>query len=207
MKTVFVLASLLTTASAAFAQAATPDNVDPVAALEKIVSRYEAFFAKRQTYMYKGLTQDSATGYYAQIKEVTALNGPNVRYDVRKTDSLVTPFTGHITVSLLDGSNSSCSTIGGKYAYGWPTEAEALQGDKPECYKPYPSVAQYEFRFSFQRGQWVLKDLIRSVPPTLGPSSDSIMLFALGKLNAKSVALEDPAAIAMNKLWADALIP
>lgn len=71
----------------------SPTSSQPLPDFEKIVAKCKAAF----TAPFSDVTQLPSTGQW--IKRTTWPGG--IEYDVRKTDSLVSPFVGHILVSTL----------------------------------------------------------------------------------------------------------
>ena len=138
--------------------------------------------------------------------------GKNLSYDIKKTESIVSPFIGFIEIDFTDKSNSSCGnvfyTIGDKKTYtGWDTEKGALDNaDILKCYDPQirfdgrvelSFVAKIRFEFAYQNNKWIFKmaNVTEYNTPNLPLSS------ALGQYPDPVQPLTDKESIEFNAKW------
>lgn len=84
----------------------------------------------------------------------------DVTYDIRRTQSLVSPLTGHIAYSLRGAGDSADSEAA----------AAALVVTQEG---PRPSLRRIELNFAFQGGEWVATEgrQVMEIPPNSRPMS------------------------------------
>jgi len=108
-------------------------------------------------------------------------------FDVQRTNSLVSPFIGYISLTCVAENTDKCGDIviyskGGpekvqRDLYGYSTREKAIARVR-DCLKPTntpPGVVH--FTFIYQDGRWVFKDVIR----TDYNKRDTFFLAALGR--------------------------
>lgn len=200
------------TASAAGVAAAVPAVVqpttpsDPLKTFQAIVGGYKSFFSKGEKLVYGQAYSDSPSGRLVYVVEYI---GKDLSYDVRKTDSLVSPFTAYVQLSLRSMQNGSCGTVSGyRKMAGWPDVAGALaQADSAHCFKPLIDGEEFwdqvRFQYAYQDDKWSLVQVLRTqyAKPELAVSA------AIGVPAAPGIALADPQAVAYNKAWVDTILP
>lgn len=204
------LASLA--ASAAGVGGAVPAAVqptspsDPLKTFQAIVGGYKSFFSKSEKLVYGQAYSDSPSGRLVYVIEYA---GKDLAYDVRKTDSLVSPFTAYVQLSLRSMDNGSCGTVPGfRKMAGWPDVAGALaQANSPQCFKPLIDGEEFwdqvRFQYAYQDDKWTLVQVLRTqyAKPELAVSA------AIGVPAAPGITLADAQAVAFNKAWIDTIIP
>lgn len=179
---------------------------DPLKSFQALVSGYTAFFSSSQKLLYIHRSSESPSGKLASIWEYV---GKDLSYDVKKTDSLVSPFTAYVQLSLSFTRNSSCGTVTAyQKQVGWPDAAGALaHANSATCFKPLFSDEEYwdrvRFQYSYQDDKWVLVQIVRL---EFGTPEYPISA-AIGRPGSSGPALHDPAAMTFNQLWADTLTP
>jgi hypothetical protein len=110
---------------------------------QKLVDRFSAFFLTKQYLVYKFRSSSTKTGVLVQAIQYSL--SKKISYDVEKTQSLVSPFIGHMSLELSNKTNATCGTIpslnicGKKTFYGWDNTDDAVRNiTKDSCYKkPY----------------------------------------------------------------------
>ena len=128
-----------------------------------VVSNYEKFFSLHPGLLSKVKNSYSRTGAVFSYKRYEA---SSFSYDVRKSDSLVSPFIGYITMPYKYWSNGLCGDyVPDKVPTGYTLQAEAVSKKNDEaCYEPAsqgPDTA--EFVFAFQDGKWTLKGVTSKI--------------------------------------------
>jgi hypothetical protein len=169
------------------------DIPDPVASFRVIVDRFRSYFAAEPKLI---VTQEPGKdGGFV----VVVLSAEDLSFDVKKTDSLVTPQIGIISMKVSGISNADCGDLTG-LVKGWSTLDGALAAARrSECFKPWPipTEAPSEFdvklKFGFQDGKWVFQ---RDGGTGMG-IFDSLSYFYP---NPK-IDFTEPEASAMNAPW------
>jgi hypothetical protein len=177
------------------------DSADPLSQFENRVTSIKGFLAspKRMVLEY---TSSGSPLYFA-----TELVAGPVSYDVRKTDSLVSPFSAYVAVNAVASQNAQCGSV---QAYGrgigWPTQAEAIASMGLEgCFRPMPP-AEMRFNYAFQQGRWVLKSIVSS---RLGqsPKDEPYLSSALGIAVDSFVPVASGPAYDFNAQWRATFLP
>lgn len=205
---VTVLFAAIPVPSAAQAGAsATPAAAprDPLKAFQAIVGGYKAFFSTSRKLVYGQAYSDSPSGRLIYIVDYT---GKDLSYDVRRSDSLVSPFTAYVQLSLRSLKNGSCGTVAGyQTAAGWPDLAGALaQADTARCFKPLLENEEYwdqvRFQYAYQDDKWTLVQILRIqyARPELAIAA------AIGVPTAPGITLAAPQAMAFNKGWTETIL-
>jgi hypothetical protein len=159
------------------------EEQEAISSFEKQVQKYEKFFSSKpkvlfkQSYSFDKKTlsvlselKSSPTGYVFHYKR---FDDYTISYDVRKTDSLVSPYMGYITVNYLETVSTKCGDFEIKShlkedpdEYFFTTlELARQKRDDESCYRPF-QVGGKEIRrsakfiFAFQKKQWVYKDVV-----------------------------------------------
>jgi hypothetical protein len=134
---------------------------DPLSSFKVIVRKFNTFFAAGpRKAIVKTSSGYSPTGEFV-IEEYSA---QDIGYDVEKTDSLVSPYSGTIQMNIIGRANSSCGDLKhAGIAYGWSSVNGALSAiDRSECYRyspieGKPTVYAVKLVFALQDGRWVFK--------------------------------------------------
>jgi hypothetical protein len=130
---------------------------------EKLISSAEKIVEAWQTMLDKGmdlvsLTRDSTYWKVMSYKIV----GP-IGYDIKKTDSIVTPYQLILTFNATVFSNATGPNRNGYYSkslkewYGFKTMEEALAHKSPADFSVYSDGMDFRMYYAFQRNAWVLK--------------------------------------------------
>lgn len=179
---------------------------DPLKSFQAIVSRYKSFFSKGEKLVYGQVYSGSPSGRVVYVVEYT---GKDLSYDVRKTESLVSPFAAYIELSLQSMKNGSCGTVPGyKKMDGWSDVAGAMaHANSAQCFKPLLDNEEYwdqvRFRYAYQDDKWTLVEVIRTqyAKPELAVSA------AIGVPAAPGITLTDAQSVSFNKAWVDTILP
>ena len=186
-------------------QAAKSSSIDPLESFKVQVKNFGDFFGGTG---HKAVSSqdfpDSPSGRLFQVEHFT---GEGLAYDVSKTDSLVSPYTGFITINLTEEDNSECGNVTGrgeKTVYGWSTLLGALSAaDRSSCfhsrrYHGAVDVTPVKFTFAFQDNHWVYQGAIRTEFSKEDTFLDSIIT---AKQLEPMTQFSDPAAQLMNAPW------
>lgn len=130
-----------------------------VQSFDRHLERWEKFFRSGQIAFGKQTFPDSPTGFIFGSYRYTLVG--NVAYDIQKTDSLVSPYTAHITMQLKGEDSKNCRR---DVRYGWNSLDSMLAALNASCYAPSDILPLETIRFNFalQRGRWIWKSAIRS---------------------------------------------
>lgn len=146
------------------------EEKEVISLFEKQIHKFEKFFSSKPKLLekqsYKGLPtgKDSPTGY---IFFYDRFDDPKISYDIRKTDSLVSPYIGYVNLNYLETTSEKCGDFqldASKKTFT-TIELARQKRDDESCYKPY-RVGGKEFRrsarfiFAFQKKRWVYKDVV-----------------------------------------------
>lgn len=147
------------------------EEKEVVSLFETQVDRFEAFFASKPKLLEKTSYSDSPTGY---VFVYSWFNNYKLSYDIRKTDSLISPYTGYISLDYLETTSTKCGDLKGyksKYSkeeadrFFTTIDAARQKKDDDSCYKPF-GVGGKEIRrsakfiFAFQKKTWSFKDVV-----------------------------------------------
>ena len=152
------------------AQAQSQEQKQAIDSFDLIVNKFSTFFKSPQKLINKQAFSKSPSGVSVHVLEYS---GTNLSYDIKKTESIISPFTAFIEIDVSPKSNNSCGNvffIVGEKKYktitGWDTEKGALDNsDTLKCYEPQlffgrvmPSIAyRVKFEFAYQNNKWVFK--------------------------------------------------
>jgi hypothetical protein len=154
-------------------KAFTQEEKEAISLFEKRVDLFESFFSSKPKLLEKQSYKESPTGY---IFFYDRFDDYKISYDVRKTDSLVSPYMGYITLDYLESTSKKCGNFEGiesKYLkkdanrYFTTIEQVRQKRDDESCYKP-SRIGEHDIRwsvkfiFAFQRKQWVYKDVLNT---------------------------------------------
>lgn len=134
---------------------------DPVKAMEKITTKFAAFFKSPRKLLRKESYKNAPLYFIVEI------SASGFAFDVRKTDSLVSPYVGYVNLSVDSRSNGSCGNVAGyNEMVGWRLLDDATQAkDREECFKydisGRPDPREVRIDFSYQHDTWVLKRTTR----------------------------------------------
>ena len=115
--------------------ASQENSSDPVAQLKTLIQ-------ERETYISNGGVWNNRSIGWARVSAKVA----DVQYDVRKTDSLVSPYTGIATFNVIMSSDF------------FATESEARGTDTGNAKdSSKPSSLKCRYTYAYQEGKWVVK--------------------------------------------------
>lgn len=162
-----------------------------VGLFEKRVAVFEKFFADKPMFLAEDSFRDSPTGF---IFTYQRLLDPTVSYDVRKTDSVISPYMGYVTVKFTPKSSRNCGSLRPKFeevlGRFFVNVEEARQSkDDESCYAFLGTARAFTVRFvfAFQKQQWVFKDI-----ENVGDHAWSNILWpVLGKTVGTRLTVED----------------
>lgn len=206
MKKLYWVSALLAI-SACGAMAESSESVDPVPQFEKQVAAVESFFEKPQMMLLtnSGGGAGDSIGKYSYLAKYS---GSGVKYDVRKTDSLVSPFTGQISVTVQWSTNSACGSIPFLRTHiGWRTEAEAAaSADNDRCFLPRPPYVA-TFNYAFQKGKWVFKSVTGRYLDEQVDKRQPLLTATLGAPADSFLPVTTEEGKAFNASWQRAFLP
>jgi hypothetical protein len=146
---------------------ATEDEV--IASFERMVKKYQQFFSEPRLCYNKQKFSKSPTGFFYNSKKFMALG--NASYDIKKTDSLISPYTGYILMTLKEWTAKKCgnikitSPIPALSIFGFDTlEAVKQAAANESCFEldDIVPVEEVRFNFAFQSGKWVWKSVMNN---------------------------------------------
>jgi hypothetical protein len=165
-------------------------EINATFSFEKRVDIFEKFFSSRPKFLEKQAFKNSPTGY---IFFWVRYDNCKVSYDVRKTDSLVSPYVGYITVTYIDELSKNCGDV---RVPGDVRESEASSfstidtarknRDNESCYKKSISRG-IKFIFAFQKGNWIFKEALNTYSNDLDPRFATV----IGKSIGTRIPVED----------------
>jgi hypothetical protein len=172
---------------------ASQQETDVKSSFEKRVAIFEKFFSSRPKFLEKQTFQKSPTGY---IFFWIRYDNCKISYDIRKTDSLVSPYMGYINVDYVDVPSTNCgdyrtsSPSKGEQRYFSTIEAARINRDDDSCYKSDTSRG-IKFIFAFQKDTWIFKEALNKFSNNLDPR----FAIVLGKSISGRIPVED------NNFW------
>ena len=174
------------------------DQNEVISSFEKQVDKFENFFSSKPKLLekqsYEGfgkVLRGSPTGYIVFYQR---FDNYKISYDVRKSDSLVSPYIGYISINYLETTSKKCGDfLSGKSEKSFTTIDLVRQSkDDESCYDRFRVVGKEitrsaKFIFAFQRNKWVFKDVVH------GDDNTPHILFwtAFGKPTSGRFYVED----------------
>ena len=157
---------------------------------EEQVNKFEKFFSSNPKLLVKQSYHDSPTGY---IFFYERFDDYKISYDIKKSDSLVSPYIGYLTVSHLETTSKKCGDFKGygDEKYFSTIELSRQKKEDKSCYKPLivggtEVRLSSKFIFAFQKEQWVYKDVVNDYN-----EPDSMFYAAFGKSDGRWFCVED----------------
>ena len=193
-----VVIALIMLATPALAQ---DEQHQAVQSFKKIVDAFSTFFQTKQLLAYKQSYSNSPTGVLVYIIEYSC---SDISYDVRKTDSLISPYQGILNLKLTKKDNGACGDVKGfKQNVGWNNVEEAIKhAEAKTCYKYLlgrPYIDEVSLMFAFQSGKWVFKTITRTEY-----NKPEIALSAVfGQEVLVGLMITEPVGVKFNKAWTD----
>lgn len=178
---------------------------DPVLQFEAQVSLIEAFFATPQKMLLTNSGSDGS-GKYSYLARYT---GAGVKYDVRKTDSLVSPLTGQISVTMKADTNEQCGNRPFLQTHiGWRNEGEAIASStREDCFGGRRPSFEATFTYAFQKGKWVFKSVTGRYLDEQTGKVEPLLTATLGAPAANFVPVTTDEGKAYNSSWQKAFLP
>lgn len=137
-----------------------PKQEEIASSFEKRVNEFENFFSSKPKLLDKQSFKKSPTGY---IFKYHHFDNYKISYDIRKTDSLVSPYMGYITLIYLESISTKCGDFRDtilKEKFFTTIELARQKRDDESCYKRTPIEFKDKFIFAFQKNQWVFKEVL-----------------------------------------------
>lgn len=189
------LSFVLPFASPAFSQ--EKEESIALSLFKEKVANFDKFFSRQPTLLLKQSVSKSPTGVAFDHRQIRLLD---ISYDVRKTDSLISPLLGLINVEYKYKTNRSCGDFKYKNAddstmvLGFTSYEGALKY-RDTCFKIddlfQPDTKRVQFSFAFQENRWVYKNVI----DLKYNAPDFVLATALGQPVEPGLRVED------NKEW------
>jgi hypothetical protein len=200
---------------------ATSESVQPTVSeearalknFERIVDDFSKYFATNPKFVSKEADSERYSFYTAKIiYTIHQQVLKNVSFDVRKTDSLVSPFAGYIDVEFIRKNNVNCGDVFFRSSppgpVGSPTgpigysniHIALNRANEDSCFKSLTSTTD-RYEFAYQNSRWVLKS-IKSIRDKRISQND----FMTAVLGIKESAynfkfITEPAGLDFNKKW------
>lgn len=189
---------------AGWASSQSDMSADAVARIEKQVSLVEGFFAQPQQMLLLNKNDNLRISYSYLAQYV----GSGVKYDVRRTDSLVSPLTAQIVMTLQSATNEECGNVPFLRSHiGWRTEAEAIASSTKEgCFQRRPPL-EATFSYSYQKDRWVFRSVTGRYLDESLAKTEPLLSATLGTRvdNFQVVTTEEGQKF--NALWKRAFLP
>jgi|GEM_PF-4906487 len=131
-----------------------------ISSFEKHVSIFKKFFATKPKYLEKQSYDGSPSGYiYFWVR----FDNAQISYDVQKTNSLISPYMGYITVIHDEFESNKCGDFNTYDTNRSYSTRDLARKDKENnsCYSEVPSAGT-KYVFALQKGVWVFKDMINN---------------------------------------------
>lgn len=131
------------------------------------VAKLQSFLKPYPVYIDKQKYSKSPTGF---IYIPSRFLNIDIKYDIEKTNSVVTPFIGVIFLNFDEFHSPLCGDIDiefyingqGNQSLAFTNDQDAIHSkDKVECYKHARSV-KLAIKFAYQDGKWIYKEVINT---------------------------------------------
>jgi len=168
---------------------------------ETVVAKFRLFFKANRKAIAKEHFPDSPTKVIAWIEEYEC---KGIEYDIRRTDSLVSPYIGYVTLQVITRTNKSCGRlrVAGE-RWGWDNVKQAIErANDKSCYHFYPSdnnpmLDVVQFQFAYQDGKWVFQRVVRPVYRT----PERLISSMLGKRFEPNLPITESDALKITDQW------
>ncbi len=137
-------------------RAIAQDQKEVISLFEKRVKIFTEFFLNQPKLLDKTSYKDTPTGYVFYYRRFDECK---ISYDVRKTDSLISPYMGYITLTWSPSDSRNCGDFKSRYSDPLFTNIELARKNKDNesCYKPSPNKITATVIFAFQENKWIYK--------------------------------------------------
>jgi hypothetical protein len=206
MKKIFWVLFLVSYLLPAHAVYATEQQTEDAAfqSFQPIVKKFMDFFAKNPKLLSK---VSPPADLKVQAYSITHFFTRQVYYDITKTNSIVYPFIGLISVDtdVFDNKNCGNVTFNKKDKEGWATIDEAKNTDNKVCFisrtrDSGPIQHRFNFQYQVKTGKWIFKNITYEDGKINGR-----FMALLGVASPWFPAINEPQAQMLNKDWIDLL--
>lgn len=133
-----------------------------VNSFKKRVAIFEKFFISEPLLMEKQESQESPSGFiffYSKFKNC------KISFDIKKTDSLISPFMAYILVNYPNILSYNCGDMKGAFDSKYFSTIEAARNNKnnESCYKESGiggGESTDKFIFAYQNSKWIFKEVL-----------------------------------------------
>lgn len=132
-----------------------------ISLFQKRVDTFEKFFSSKPKFLQKLSHIDIGTVHKGPryVFLYKRFDDYEISYDIRKSDSLVSPYVGYITVDCRVSESSKCGDFVSSGEHSFTTLDNARQKrDDESCYKKVNVGLGFRFIFVFQKQKWVFKE-------------------------------------------------
>lgn len=175
--------------------------VDPVASFETIALSIDKFFSSSPVFVYKEQTSEIVNRPVYNMRQFSA---SALTYDVKKTDSLVSPLVANVKLTLINRTTERPSggcgdvTLPNRGSVGWSTldGVMKVRGNRDCLFDNSPAKYEnerLEFLFTYVHGRWICKGLLGENGEHTYSLSQERMYFADPSQEAE--------VLAINSVW------
>jgi hypothetical protein len=187
-------------------QLAVSEEARALKTFKPIVDDFSKFIATNPKFVSKEVESEKHPLFTAKIiYKIHQQVLKNVSFDVRKTDSLVSPFTGYIDVEFIWKNNNDCGDVFYRTSptgpVGYSNIHMALdRANEDSCFKILTSTTD-RYEFAYQNSRWILKS-IKSIRDKRISEND-FMTAVLGIKESPYFFrfITEPAGLDFNKKW------
>ncbi len=132
------------------------DETKLISSAEKVVEAWGKLFSKDVDIV------SYVSSEYWKVRRYKLVDG-TLGYDIKKTDSLVSPYILIVNFKVLFMDNDSSPNARGVYAqdlkkwYGFRTAEEALNNTKPIDFATAVTDNYVKIHYAYQKGNWILR--------------------------------------------------
>lgn len=168
---------------------------------QPIVKKFTDFFMKNPKLLSKVSPPENLK---AQAYSITHFFARQVNYDISKTNSIVYPFIGFVSVDTDVFDNKNCGNVAfnKKDRDGWSTIDEALRNtDNKVCFVSRtkdkgPIQHRFNFVYKVKTGKWVFKNITYE-----DGNINGRFMVLLGVASPWFPVMNEPQAQSFNKDW------
>ena len=142
-------------------KAIAQEEAEVISLFQKRVDTFEKFFSSKPKFLLKLSYIDIGTVRNAPryVFLYERYDNYKISYDIRKSDSLVSPYVGYITVDYWASKSTKCGDFVSSGEHRFTTLDIARQKrDDESCYKKVNVGLGFRFIFVFQKQKWVFKE-------------------------------------------------
>jgi hypothetical protein len=146
-----------------YAIAETAEEKKIISAFEQRVDLFEKFFAALPHFLEKQAYKSTPVpgGY---ILFWCRFDRTAISYDVRRTDSLISPYMAHVKVDYVEKRSHKCGDFSAPYSAGryFTTLENARKSREDDSCYGEDIFGESKFVFAFQKGKWVFKEVLNT---------------------------------------------